>query len=140
MLKNAGVLIAALAALPLFLTACGGDGSPEAAPSKPTGQSTRPEAPGGAIVTETNQPSGPPPKPPAGSIDRGKVLEYARCMRANGLKDFPDPDASGALQMNGDVINPTSPQFQKAQRKCGHLMPGPGAPTTISTRGPDGGS
>ncbi|GAA4063714.1 hypothetical protein [Actinomadura miaoliensis] len=139
--KNAGVVIAAVAALPLFLAACGGgdDSSGSAAPSKPGTQGTTPATPGGQMVTQTNQPSGPPQKP-AGKIDRAKVLEYAKCMRANGLKNFPDPDAAGALQMNGDLVDPASPKFQKAQQKCGSLMPGGGAPTSISTRGPESGS
>ncbi|GLZ14999.1 hypothetical protein Acsp04_52340 [Actinomadura sp. NBRC 104425] len=141
MRKNAGVVIAAVAALPLFLAACGGedDSSGSAAPSKAAEQGTKPAAPGGEKVTQTNQPSGAPLKP-AGKIDRAKVLEYSKCMRANGLKNFPDPDASGAIQMNGDLVDPASPEFQKAQQKCGSLMPGGGAPTSISTRGPESGS
>ena len=27
--------------------------------------------------------------------DRDKAVKFAECMRANGVSDFPDPDASG---------------------------------------------
>jgi hypothetical protein len=71
-----------------------------------------------------------PPKPP--EVDRAQVLQYAQCMRDNGVKNFPDPNPAGALQMDGSAVNLNSPEFQQAQQKCGHLMPA--APTMVATR------
>ncbi len=48
---------------------------------------------------------------------------YARCMRDNGVPDFPDPDANGQLRGPGhDKQN--DPKFQAAAEKCRALAPG----------------
>ena len=49
-------------------------------------------------------------------------LEYAKCMRENGI-DMPDPDFSeggGAFRMGvgGDGMNPDDPAFKKADEAC----------------------
>jgi hypothetical protein len=49
-------------------------------------------------------------------------LAFARCMRANGVPNFPDPAAGGGFQLNG--IDPASPAFQAAQARCERLMAG----------------
>jgi hypothetical protein len=60
--------------------------------------------------------SGSRPNP----VDQAQALKYARCMRENGLPEFPDPK-DGALDP-GDV-NPNSPQFRNAQKACQKLAP-----------------
>jgi len=53
-------------------------------------------------------------------------LKAAACMRASGVPNYPDPkliDGSIDLEFS-DVINPNSPAFQRAARKCGK----PGVP------------
>lgn len=48
-------------------------------------------------------------------------------MRANGVPNFPDPSSSGGIQIpDKSGINPQSPAFQAAQRKCFKLLPGGG--------------
>ncbi len=54
-----------------------------------------------------------------------QALEYAKCMRANGVPDFPDPQI-----VNGHVIMPmpagidrTSEVFKKAQAACRSKRP-----------------
>jgi len=49
-----------------------------------------------------------------------QLLDYARCMRANGVPDFPDPSPTGGFQVRG---NPSSPSFRTAQAKCQKLVP-----------------
>jgi hypothetical protein len=48
-------------------------------------------------------------------------------MRHNGVKEFPDPDASGALTidgvLNGSSVDPNSPAVRKAIDACKHLEP-----------------
>lgn len=54
-----------------------------------------------------------------------KKLEYAKCMRENGLPSFPDPDASGRFpQLGSDSkIDPESPQFKDADKACAKYKP-----------------
>lgn len=72
-----------------------------------------------------------------------QLLKFAQCMRAHGISDFPDPSSTGALKISGNSgsgsgIDPSSPQFQAAQKACQHDLPGGKAPGT-STAGPGGG-
>jgi hypothetical protein len=55
----------------------------------------------------------PPPPVPAGVRQQERAL--ARCMRANGVPNFPDPDANGNIQFPIDSPIPRSPAFQRAQ-------------------------
>lgn len=57
------------------------------------------------------------------------LLEYAKCMRDNGVADFPDPtvDEEGNVEMFGggspaDYFN--DPEFSAAQQACDHLREG----------------
>jgi hypothetical protein len=57
------------------------------------------------------------------------ALKLARCMRAHGVPNFPDPTPGGGIQIpDSSGINPQSPAFQSAQTSCGKLLPdgGPG--------------
>ncbi len=54
-------------------------------------------------------------------------LKMAQCMRAHGIKDFPDPTSSGAIRIQGGPnsdLNPSDPLFQHAQSACANLLPG----------------
>jgi len=62
----------------------------------------------------------------------GPLLEYARCMRAHGVPNFPDPhytgggigQPSGELGFGGPGLKHPSPQVQSANQACQHLLPG----------------
>jgi hypothetical protein len=64
----------------------------------------------------------------SGESANQKMLAYSECMRKNGVPDFPDPNASGNIQVApgnpNDPIN--SPQEQVANNICRHLEPGGG--------------
>jgi hypothetical protein len=47
-------------------------------------------------------------------------FELARCMRENGVEDFPDPDDNGIILYYGE-----DPEFRSAQEKCAHISPRP---------------
>jgi hypothetical protein len=52
-----------------------------------------------------------------------KMLERARklaaCMRAHGIRKFPDPDANGGISIKaGPDLDPRSPAFQAADKAC----------------------
>lgn len=52
--------------------------------------------------------------------DHAQVLAFSKCMRANGVPDFPDP-IGGNLAFNiasGGDLNPTNPTFQNATALC----------------------
>jgi hypothetical protein len=52
----------------------------------------------------------------------------SKCMRAHGIKDFPDP-SNGGIQITvtpGSDLSPDNPQFQAAQTACQGDLPAPG--------------
>jgi hypothetical protein len=51
-----------------------------------------------------------------------KILEFAQCMRKNGVEDFPDPK-DGRMSMKKELAD--DPDFEKAQEACQDLMGGP---------------
>jgi hypothetical protein len=67
---------------------------------------------------------------PAGSptaSTRDAAAKFSECMRANGVKEFPDPDASGTLTMdgvaNGSSLDTNSAAFKQAIAACKDLQP-----------------
>jgi hypothetical protein len=56
-----------------------------------------------------------------------QAMKFAQCMRDNGVSQFPDPDASGALTIedvvNGSSVDPNSATFQQALSACRDLEP-----------------
>jgi hypothetical protein len=51
-----------------------------------------------------------------------KLLKYAQCMQNHGITNFPDPIVNPhqiGFSLNG--IDPSSPQFQRAQQACKSL-------------------
>ncbi len=60
-----------------------------------------------------------------------KFLAYARCMRSNGVSDFPDPTTppGGGVAFSihagpGSDLNPNNPTFKAANQACRTLLPG----------------
>jgi hypothetical protein len=60
---------------------------------------------------------------PAPAAGRQQALEFAKCMRKNGVPDFPDPDASGEFRGQGHEQQ-DNPRFRDAQQACRDLAPG----------------
>jgi hypothetical protein len=69
-------------------------------------------------------PNGGQPTPAQIAQRQQQMLAFSACMRAHGLKDFPDP-SGGGLRLHvhaGGDLDPNNPTFQKAQQACeGHL-------------------
>lgn len=61
------------------------------------------------------------------------LVDYARCMRENGI-DIPDPDgSSGGLLAGpdgGTAVDPQSPEYKKADEACKDRLPGVDAEQT----------
>jgi hypothetical protein len=74
----------------------------------------------------------------ATAANQEKSVKFAQCMRENGVSEFPDPDASGNLTidgvLNGSGIDSDGPTWQKAIDACKDLQPagftGPGERST----------
>lgn len=64
--------------------------------------------------------------------DLESMRQMAKCMRENGVENFPDPDPNGGgiRIQRGSGIDPDDPEFRAAQEKCREFMP---------ERGPRGG-
>jgi hypothetical protein len=55
------------------------------------------------------------------------LVAFSRCMRANGVPSYPDPDNGGVIPKESDQqLGVTSAQLQAAQSACQHLLPNGG--------------
>ena len=58
---------------------------------------------------------------------RAQAVKFSECMRHNGVGQFPDPDASGQLTIdgvaNGSSVDPNTPAFKQALTACKDLEP-----------------
>ncbi|MGH9125374.1 MAG: hypothetical protein ACRDZ8_11715 [Acidimicrobiales bacterium] len=108
---GAGAAVAAVIVMGLLVAACGhGSSGPGVASA---GKSTS-----GSNSSGSNS---------SGSSNSFEALQYSQCMRKNGVPDFPDPNSQGLIQVNagpGSGLNPRSPQWQAAQKKCAKYAPG----------------
>jgi hypothetical protein len=86
-------------------------------------------------VCRSLAPSGQSYSTQGGSLTQQQLaqfLAFARCMRAHGVSNFPDPTAKG-LSLSG--VDPNTPRFQAAQRACRLLLPNRGQGNVHSTGG-----
>ena len=126
----------ALLGVVLLVAGCGGGGGPGVASVKTTTSGSTSSAtgssggsPAGGSGPSTSSGGGAPGVPRSSFAlaggNRQNALKFSTCMRANGLPNFPDPNASGLIQGNsGAGLDPGSPQFQAAQKKCEKYAPG----------------
>lgn len=54
----------------------------------------------------------------------GQALTFVRCMRAQGVPNFPDLSPGGRLPNIPSSIDAAAPAFRSAQKACAGLMPG----------------
>ena len=109
--------VVALLSVTVAVTGCGGSSSP--------GVAHLSSAKG--VPSASSETGGSSPETPA-RLEQAAVA-YAKCMRSNGVPNFPDPNASGGFAFHARAgMNPSSPAFKAAQAKCRHFMPpGPGS-------------
>ncbi len=129
-------ILACLAAVALLAGGCGGNSSPSVASLGPTttasgGSSPAPPSGGSANSGSTSQGSGGQrSEMTVAGGSRSVMAAYAACMRRNGEPNFPDPNAQGQLSFgSANGIDPTSAQFQQAQKSCQKLLPNRGTPS-----------
>jgi hypothetical protein len=78
-------------------------------------------APSGTVTNGAN----------ASSSRSNPALQFAQCMRAHGVTNFPDPSATGGIQL-APGSNPQSPAFETAQKACSKYLPNKGQPPVTS--------
>jgi len=124
------VITGAMALAACSLSACGG-GSPASVAHIATTvppSTTAPPVPTAPARSSSSSTSPGPSRsagPGPGDVTT-QLLEFAQCMRSNGVPDFPDPSGGGFELPVG--IAPTSPAFEAARTKCEkYLPPGPGS-------------
>lgn len=66
---------------------------------------------------------GQPHKPSPEELQAAR--DMAKCMRANGVPNFPDPQSDGSIRIDGKKVGmgPGDPAFDKAQKACDKYMP-----------------
>jgi hypothetical protein len=112
--RRRGLSLAAVAIGALLLTATGCGGK-------------EPSTQGVASLGDTPSPTASADSE-GNSGGKGSGLEYAQCMRDNGVKEFPDPSEDGKLTLRakpGSGLDPNSPTWKKAEEACKSKRPEP---------------
>lgn len=66
----------------------------------------------------------PPGLGSSNSTANAQMIKFAQCMRAHGVKNFPDPKGGRLVFNKSNGLDPNSPQFKAAQRACQKYAPG----------------
>ena len=116
--------------LSIVLGGCGGKSASPGVANLGTSTSSTPTTTqsSGSIA-----PTGGGSAPSGGATLRMKggpgLAQFASCMRSHGEPNFPDPNAQGVLSISSSSgIDPSTPQFQSAQRACSKYLPNGGQP------------
>jgi hypothetical protein len=119
-LCRAGLLVVVVAA------GCGGGPSGRGVASLGTTTTTAPASTSSGSTTA------------AGPVDT--ALAFSECMRTHGEPGFPEPSFHGHSANitihPGSGVDPGSPQFAAAYKRCKHLLPNDGTPTQAQTISP----
>jgi hypothetical protein len=116
---GAAALAAALIALGVLVTGCGGN--------SPTGG----VASVGSHASKASTTSSTAAGSSSSASPDSQAVAYSACMRAHGVPNFPDPKVSTnsnevkvAIGVNPSITG--NPQFKSAQQACSKLLPGGG--------------
>jgi hypothetical protein len=70
---------------------------------------------------------GTPSTTDKGGTTNSHQVAFSRCMRSNGVTNYPDPNSSGVIpKESSQELGVTSSKFQSAQGACQHLLPNGG--------------
>jgi hypothetical protein len=86
-------------------------------------------------VCEKLLPNGGQPTPAQIAQQQRQLLAFSACMRAHGIKDFPDP-SNGGLRIQGHPgsdLDPNNPTFKRAQQACQKNLPFKARPATAKS-------
>ena len=119
-LKRARLFTIAAVASGFLVAGCGGS-SPSATTGGGASSTASAVANAGAATTSASSSPGSSPSP---AQPDQTLLNFARCMRANGVPNFPDPKPGGGFRFPASP----APAFAAAKTKCQKLLPNGGAP------------
>ena len=119
----------------VLVAGCGGGSASRTATTVRAASPSTSSTPNASAATTTAGGSATSSGSTAQSAGGSGPLAFAKCMRADGVPNFPDPNPArgGLFPLAG--INPSSPAFRAAQAKCQKLMGG-GPPVPGSTTQP----
>ena len=101
------------AMLSLFMTGCGRSGSSGVASVASSTTSTQ------GSSSSTSSPA---------AAQGNRTLDYSRCMRSNGVPNYPDPNSNGNLSKgSAQAFGVGTSQYQAAEQACSHLLPTSGS-------------
>jgi hypothetical protein len=71
-------------------------------------------------------PSARRPRSQVSAADLRKLGEYAKCIRAHGVPEFPDPNAAGEFDLSGTSLanGGLRQQMRAAEQACKHIWSG----------------
>jgi hypothetical protein len=85
------------------------------------------------LASACGSPSSSSGSGPSSSAEVAAALSFSKCMRAHGVKDYPDPTQTGGNHITKSFSgDPNSPQFLAAQNACQKLLPGGGSSQPVS--------
>ncbi len=123
-IRPGALVMLALAIVAALLASCGGTSSSSNGGVADLGSSA-----GSSTATADGAAS------PGSTSPEAALLALAKCMRANGVPNFPDPTGGGFRL--GPGMNPSSPAFKAAHAKCNKFLlgggPGSGPPPSAQT-------
>jgi hypothetical protein len=104
--------------LAMLVSGCGG-------PSSPGVAAVRTAATSATTTTKATNTA-----PPGSSTQLREALAFARCMRAQGVQDFPDPDSQGNFPpLSQQALGVSKQTSLTAQQACKHLLSSGGSAT-----------
>lgn len=63
-----------------------------------------------------------------------QAIEFSKCMRDNGVENFPDPDENGGINLDADKLDATPDEIEAAEQKCKKFMPNGGEPQKVDPK------
>jgi hypothetical protein len=62
---------------------------------------------------------------PVSTVDFGKLLQFARCIRAHGVPDWPDPNPLGEFPVDQRIFAGGKRLLRSATQSCARINPNP---------------
>jgi hypothetical protein len=116
--RTRSLIVAALLGVAPALAGCGGSSAPAVAHLSP--------GKGASLASSADGSSAPE----SVTTHQQKEVDYAKCLRAHGAGEVPEPGDGRSIVngYGGDGPNPGPPQFKVAQKACNDLLPGGSGP------------
>lgn len=130
MQKRARLLVVTMILGGVAVAGCGGSG--RGATTAAVGSATLSTP----TTTSATSKSVTPVSTSSSSAGTPNALAFARCMRASGVPNFPDPLPGGGFAFNPAGIDRGAPAVKAAQAKCQRFAPQPPGGPSAGSSGP----